>query len=303
MKIIKPSVKLIEFSDRIQQIGYAASICYGSSKQGTVEWLEQLWKSGHKSVFRHGTRYYVIPSNIVNDYVKYSLKFSPYCGFYEDEYSQKIFVSINEQYYVEHPYLRNYSAFECNELNFICEGKEIGKYEEVKKLIRVTFEYVTQISTSRELNRVSPNNICEQSTRYCNFSKDKFGKEIAICQPHWFDVLQGKQETSITFENVSTLNVEIIKEEYLLSGFMARYLLSCLEAERQYIAATENKVLAQDARGILPLDTATKCIYTYRIEEWNHIIDLRYIGTTGNPHPNAIIVTGLMKELLENKLK
>ena len=76
MRIIKPSVKLIEFSDRIQQIGYAASICYASNKKGTVEWLEELWKSGHKSVFRHGTRYYVIPSYMVNTYIKHSLKHS-----------------------------------------------------------------------------------------------------------------------------------------------------------------------------------------------------------------------------------
>lgn len=303
MRIIKPSVKLIEFSDRIQQIGYAAAICYASNKKGTVEWLEELWKSGHKSVFRHGTRYYVIPSYMVNTYIKHSLRFSPYCGFYEDEDNQKIFASVNEQYYIEHSYLRNYSVFECNELNFICEAKEIGKYEEVKKLIRVTFEYITQISTSRELNRVSPNNICEQSTRYCNFSKDKFGNEISICQPHWFDILQGKDEINITEENLYEKDIEILKEEYLISDFTVKYILSCLNAEKAYISSVNNGILAQDARGLLPLDTATKCIYTYRIDEWNHIIDLRYNGTTGSPHPNAKIVTGEMKKLLESKFK
>ena len=301
MRIIKPSVKLIEFSDRIQQIGYAASICYASNKKGTVEWLEELWKSGHKSVFRHGTRYYVIPSYMVNTYIKHSLKFSPYCGFYEDEDNQKIFVSVNEQYYTEHSYLRNYGVFECNEFNFICEAKEIGKYEEVKKLIRVTFEYITQISTSRELNRVSPNNICEQSTRYCNFSKDKFGNEISICQPHWFDILQGKDEINVTKENIYERDIEILKEEYFISDFIVKYILSCLDAEQAYINAVNNGILAQDARGLLPLDTATKCIYTYRIEEFENIINLRYYGVTGNPHPNAKIVIGQTKDMIEEK--
>ena len=47
--------------------------------------------------------------------------------------------------------------------------------------MRYTFKVITQISTSRELNRVSPNNIAEQSTRYVNLSK----KNGSICQPHW----------------------------------------------------------------------------------------------------------------------
>ena len=49
----------------------------------------------------------------------------------------------------------------------------------------------------------------------------------------------------------------------------------------------------QDARGVLPLDTATICIYTYSIKEWRHILDLRYYGTTGEPHPNAKIIAGI----------
>ena len=56
----------------------------------------------------------------------------------------------------------------------------------------------------------------------------------------------------------------------------------------------------QDARGVLPIDTATKCAYTYSIEEWRHIIDLRYYGTTGKPHPNAKIITGMIRDKLIN---
>ena len=296
MRIIKPDVKLINFGDRIQQIGYAASICYASNKKGTVEWLEQLWKNGHKSVFRHGTRYYIIPSYYYNQSIIDSWRFSPYCGFYQDSSTQLVFLSINEQYYIEHPYMKDFTACEVNELVFISEAKKLDdvSFKNVLNLVRITFEVITQISTSRELNRVSPNNICEQSTRYCNFSNDKFGNEITICQPHWFDILQGKKEISINSENISSTDIEIIKEEYMCSGFIAQYLLSCLEAEKCYIKATQEGMLAQDARGILPLDTATKCIYTYRIEEWEHFIDLRYKGVTGTPHPNAKIIGALI---------
>ena len=62
-------------------------------------------------------------------------------------------------------------------------------------------------------------------------------------------------------------------------------------------------MLPQDARGILPLDTATKCFYTYSIKEWKHILDLRYKGTTGKPHHNAkIIATEIYKNLKELNL-
>lgn len=52
----------------------------------------------------------------------------------------------------------------------------------------------------------------------------------------------------------------------------------------------------EDARGILPLDTATKVIYTYTVAQWKHIIDLRYYGTTGKPHPNAKLVIGMVRD-------
>ena len=56
----------------------------------------------------------------------------------------------------------------------------------------------------------------------------------------------------------------------------------------------------QDARGVLPLDTATICAYTYSASEWRHIIDLRYYGITGKPHPNAEIIAGMIrKELIK----
>lgn len=40
------------------------------------------------------------------------------------------------------------------------------------------------------------------------------------------------------------------------------------------------------------------CFYTYSIREWRHIIDLRYYGTTGTPHPNAKIIAGMIRDNL-----
>ena len=56
----------------------------------------------------------------------------------------------------------------------------------------------------------------------------------------------------------------------------------------------------QDAREFLPLCTATKCVYTYSINEWQHILDLRYRGTTGKSHPNAKLIAGYIAVLLDD---
>lgn len=55
----------------------------------------------------------------------------------------------------------------------------------------------------------------------------------------------------------------------------------------------------QDARGELPFDLATEVVYTYSVNQWHHIIDLRYFGKTGASHPNAKIIAGMIKEKLE----
>lgn len=55
------------------------------------------------------------------------------------------------------------------------------------------------------------------------------------------------------------------------------YILGMYASEETYKVLINDYYLhRQDARGVLPLDTATRCIYTYSIREWRHIIDLRY---------------------------
>ena len=145
-------------------------------------------------------------------------------------------------------------------------------------MMRYTFCVDTQISTSRELNRVSPNNIAEKSTRYVY-------EDGSICRPHWIS----KEEAEL-FNNDNNAD---------LDEAMNVYLNGCKRDFEEYkILVDKYKIHRQDARGKLPLDTATRCIYTYSINEWRHIIDLRYYGTTGKPHPNAKLIAGMIKNNL-----
>lgn len=328
MKIIPATVKHIDLRNNVSQIGYAASICYNSNKQGTPEWLKALWENGHRSPFRHGTLYYAIPTTCINPEIKYLFKYSPYCGYYEDDNNKMIFVSLNCQFTKENSWIKSFIPNQVTELDFLHIADECDCREEVVKLIRFTFEVVTQISTSRELNRISPNNICEQSTRYCNFSKDKYNGNVSFVEPHWLAALVDSDtdeeypylvvnkkngrivcecENSIFFYGVNRDNKEkpfgawgIPQDDGSALCYCTadEWVHTCLDAEEKYLAAIKKGMKPEDARGMLPLDTATKCIYTYRVEEWLHFLDLRLYGKTGKPHSNAKIIAKRIENII-----
>lgn len=272
MEIIKPSVELWHQGDAItEHIARCARVCYASDKTtNNVEMVKRLIDNKHLSMLRHATYYFIIP------YRDYSIdgleKFieNPYIDW-DVEGFKNIYVVTNGQFIYEHPNFYNrYIKYEVSESVF-------SESDFARNLMRFTFKIITQISTSRELNRVSPNNIAEQSTRYVNLSK----KSGAICQPHWVeekdieDWINGNDNaTSIYYHNQCQLAFDCYNELINLG------------------------MKPQDARGVLPLDAATVCIYTYSIKEWKHIIDLRYYGKTGKPHPNAKIIAGMIKKQL-----
>ena len=153
--------------------------------------------------------------------------------------------------------------------------KECAKHPRLFELYRLTFCITTQISTSRELNRVSPNNIAERSTRFCSSMGG-----LAICRPWWI-------KSPVDDIAVNALSY---------------YNLAC-EAEKTYMTLLLKGMKPEDARGVLPLDTATKVIYTYSVQEWKHILDLRLYDKTGKAHPNCHVVMQMVKDQINNFAK
>ena len=148
----------------------------------------------------------------------------------------------------------------------------------VSNLMRYTFKITTQISTSRELNRVSPNNIAERSTRYVY-------EDGTICRPHWMTIDEANEFNNNHQAGMTTIG--------------RNYINSCIQSFGTYKDLIEiNGLNRQDARGVLPLDTATVCAYTYSVKEWCTILDLRYYGTTGKPHPNAKLIASMIRNKL-----
>lgn len=273
MKLIEPSCEYWEQLDVVTHIARCARVCYANEKnENSYEKDEALVKrlieSGHVSMLRHATLYYIIPleifkevDNIIGQAIKYFIDLyinNPYIHkIYDSKY---VYISTNKQFINENP---------CEGLKFYAVTPErFFEYDVTKPIRRFTFYLTTQISTTRELNRVSPNNIAEQSTRYCNYSKGKFENGIQVCKPHWYD-------------NADSYTKKLYRDS-LISG------------EFYYFKLLNEGFLPQDARGALPLDTASKVVYTYTLEEWCNIIEKRYFGTTGKPHPNAKIIIGMV---------
>ena len=59
-------------------------------------------------------------------------------------------------------------------------------------------------------------------------------------------------------------------------------------AETAYMTLLKFKATPQEARSVLPNSLKTDIIMTATEEEWQHIINLRYLGTTGSPHPQMV---------------
>lgn len=270
MKIVKPSIELWhQGDDKVKHVAKCARVCYGRESGNDQILYNNLEKNNHLSMFRHETYYAAVP-------IKHDLIYNAICAYFHSPYIKYItyknycYIITNGNFMrdiLEHnPVLYKYI------IEYQISFEEIKQIEPIwAKYIRYTFCVVTQISTSRELNRVSPNNISEQSTRYVY-------EDGTICRPWW-----------ITDEPIDSKQNDKIHV----------YLDSCKYSFNNYKKLIDEYGMSrQDARGILPLDTATKCVYTYSADEWRRIIDLRYYGTTGKPHPNAKIIAGMIRDEL-----
>ena len=262
MKITEPKVELLsEIGISTEShIARCSRICYGHedkepNQEADKKMVDGLIKRGHLSMLRHSSAYFVFTNHLPEEFK------SEYVNTLSQE--DYIYASTNGQFTLEH---NNKADLNSHVFLNLCR-----KYPELFELYRLTFCITTQISTSRELNRCSPNAIAERSTRYCS-SKDG----LEICKPWWYD-------------------------ELTLAHDMYKANMEYLETAYKYLLGAGMK--PENARGILPLDTATKVIYTYSIREWQHILDLRLYDKTGKAHPNAHVVMQMVKDQINDFAK
>lgn len=280
MKIIEPKVELWQQGDDSKaHVARCARVCYGRETGNDEATIKRLINDEHWSMFRHGT-YYMIANDSDKTLETIIINYANTIGFSYHYEKHVYYITVNGNWVLDHKTQFGYLS------KYIVPIEDFRNTEIGFNMMRYTFCVDTQISTSRELNRVSPNSIAEKSTRYVY-------EDGSICRPHWlngyyickdivgrYDVYKdGKRDTDINHKVLT-------------------YIESCDFSFAKYKYLVEAGLHRQDARGVLPLDTATRCIYTYSIDEYRHIIDLRYYGTTGKPHPNCIIIAGMIRNNL-----
>lgn len=312
MRLIKPKAELLLQQPGLEgvykQIELAGRTCYKSTDKITEDsakpFVDRMIKSKHLAMLEHGTIYLCVNGEsepnewgmvdnswpLKGDYQ--SNKYSKINYQYYDQEPvgsqkdfcksiprSKIYITTNLRVLVENGWM--------DDLKYICEPTE---YHEK----RYTFRVTTSIGVTREFNRHRVNSIAEQSTRYCNYSKDMFGNEVAICIPSWLNIPEGT-----VIKEINNLKSDI--QGLSSIPYSLEFLNDLGRAENLYLKLVTNGWKPQEAREILPLCTATEAVYTAFASDWQHFFDLRYFGKTGAPHPNMVELAGLMaKEASEN---
>lgn len=122
----------------------------------------------------------------------------------------------------------------------------------------ITAKFVCDRGVSHEIVRHRLASYAQESTRYCNYSNEKFGKSLIFIRPCFF---------------------EDGSEEYVT------WVDAMQQTEQAYMTLLELGASPQEARSVLPNSLKTEIVITMNIREWRHFFRLRAIGTTGAPHP------------------
>lgn len=303
MKLCKPLFEIWEQSAGLEgvykQIEKVGRVCYKSEDKITEDsakpFVDRMIKSGHGAMLEHGTVYLqffwagavcqqcnqTAPNKLLDRYAGNKYSIVHYHG-------NDVYVTTNLRVLVENNWL--------DDLKYICEPTE---YHER----RVTVHFVCDRGVSHEFVRHRVMSFAQESTRYCNYSKDKFGNELTFIIPCWMDIPEGSinlgnyDKTSARYNDG---NVHIIDTKPPYVG--VDFIRSLCEAESNYLSIVRNGWKPQEARAVLPNSLKTELVVTGFTSDWKHFFGLRAIGTTGAPHPQAKeLAEPLMKEFIARK--
>jgi thymidylate synthase (FAD) len=299
MRIIHSDVKILPQKPGLQgiyeQIELAARNCYKSeglikyddncnstTAKDFVDKIVNVYK--HRSVAEHGTVYLKIYGNKGTAHAYMN---NPYSKVIEKlEYEDLMNAYGKRTYYITTNYRVILENHWENDLQYLCEPTE---FHEKRVTVRVT----CPISVSREWNRHRTLSVSEQSTRYCNFTKDKFQNELTFCAPYWAVTLLA--HSPFTVRNIGErTNIETKLPQDELHLF-----LKMIETEVSYLyLVTELGLQPQEAREFLLLCTATEVIYTGFVSDWKHFFELR---TATNAHPDIKKIADFLQEQFKDK--
>ena len=285
MKLIKQSFEFINQTDFSlvgikKHIERCARVSYKSEDKITdtsyEKFVNMLESRGHDRPLEFGTVYLDIPTKNIErgaEYIyavgKYSL--NPW--------------SIKEEV-KDHAYIStNYRVIKDNhwedDLQYLCEPTEYHHKRYTVHMILdrgVMDEFRTHVGLSH----------LAESTRYCNYSKDKFNNEIAFIIPDWVDSIK---------EGTYTKDYEFPPMWGHDNWMDSEWFYAMCEAEKTYLTMTREYLTPQQAREVLPLSVKSELISCGFKEAWENFF---YRRDAPDAHPMAQeIAKPMHKEFIE----
>ena len=138
-----------------------------------------------------------------------------------------------------------------------------------------TVKFICDRGVSHEIVRHRMASYCQESTRYCNYSKDSFGNEITVINPCYLDYENGDANAWTVWYD------------------------ACHTAERRYFYMLEDGCTPQEARAVLPHSLKTELIMTANLREWRHFLKLRCSKAA---HPQIREVANLLLAQLKDAI-
>lgn len=149
-------------------------------------------------------------------------------------------------------------------------------HEAVIEHYHITVRIICDRGVTHEVVRHRMASYAQESTRYCNYSKDKFGNEITYIEPCFWDI-----------------NTDEGRKKYEIWKDVMEY------SEKKYMELIALGATPQEARSILPNSLKTELVMTMNLREWRHFFKLR---TAPSSHPQmreiAIPIMNKFKEMI-----
>lgn len=290
MRLIKSSFEILEQEPGIQgiykQIERAGRTCYKSEDRITEDSAEKfvnmIKDRQHTAMLEHGTVYLETENPRV--YYKYVNKQYSKVNIIKYTKTGSDIITPQNPLYERGHVTTNYRVlYENNwldDLKYLCEPTE---YHEK----RITVKFICDRGVSHELVRHRVFSFAQESTRYCNYSKDKFGKELTFIEPCW---LEDYNYDDNTYNQLFIDSLRWAEAHYL---DLLKKWEDKIPGERYKTGFRNNPWTPQQARSVLPNALKTELVMTGTLEQWKGFFKLRCDKAA---HPQARELAVPLKE-------
>ena len=295
MKLIKQSFQFVNqkgftLKDIYKHIEYCARISYKSQDKITdtsyEKFVNMLESRGHDRPLEFGTVHLKMPESEFRSLIDILTS----SRTYNDSWMHYKVVETWEEGYTVYV-TTNYRYYKLMWNQMITLSKYFDKTDSEHYPKRYTVHMILDRGVMDEFRTHVGLSHLAESTRYCNYSKDKFGNELTFIKPCWLNVPEGKYNHCIMVsKNSPDIRVECVGSDeigkyYNIEEDEGLFLNGLVQSELTYLHLINNKKWTpQQARSILPLGIKSELISCGFEDAWENFFKRR---DAPDAHPMA----------------